>query len=370
MKILFDHQIYVNQKFGGISRYFNELAKMKSASLLVKQINPALFEVPKVVVKTDFFSRGIRFAKRKVGFGPVVISNAGFPKQAESILRAGDFDILHPTYYDTYFLEYTDKPFVLTVYDMIHEIYKEYFNVSDITSYNKKLLCDKASHIIAISEKTKQDLIDIFGIAEEKITVILLASDFKLILSSKPNNLQKLKKYILFVGNRAAYKNFYYPVMALADILKADSDIQLVCTGPAFSSDEVSFFSTLGIREQVFHIYLENDNELAWVYENAHVFIFPSLYEGFGFPLLEAFATNCPVISSDGGSLPEIGGDAVLYFNPKDIVGIREVALKAIYDEDTRAKLIENGTSRLKEFNWQKCREQTVEVYKKVLNLS
>ncbi|RZK26301.1 MAG: hypothetical protein EOO43_03225 [Flavobacterium sp.] len=141
MKILFDHQIYINQKFGGISRYFNELAKMQNATLIVEQINPALFEMPKVVVKMDFVSRGIRFAKRKVGLGPVVTQNAVFPKKAEDILRAGDFDILHPTYYDTYFLEYTDKPFVLTVYDMIHEIYKEYFNVSDITSYNKKLLC-------------------------------------------------------------------------------------------------------------------------------------------------------------------------------------------------------------------------------------
>lgn len=370
MKILFDHQIYINQKFGGISRYFNELAKMQNATLVVEQINPALFEMPKVVVKMDFVSRGIRFAKRKVGLGPVVTQNAVFPKKAEDILRAGDFDILHPTYYDTYFLEYTDKPFVLTVYDMIHEIYKEYFNVSDITSYNKKLLCDRASHIIAISEKTKQDLIDIFGIAEDKITVILLASDFKLVSSSKPDSLQGLKKYILFIGNRAAYKNFYYPVIALADILKADSDIQLVCTGPAFSSDEINFFSALGIREQVFHIYLENDNELAWVYKNAHVFIFPSLYEGFGFPLLEAFATNCPVISSDGGSLPEVGGDAVLYFNPKDITEIREAALKAIYDEDIRVRLVENGKLRLQEFNWQKCRAQTVEVYKKVLNLS
>lgn len=367
MKILFDHQIYVAQKFGGISRYFNELAKIQILDINVEQIDSALFEIPVPVVKTDIISRSIRFAKRKARF-KTQVKEIIFPSQPEAVLRSGEFDIFHPTYYDKYFLDYTNKPFVLTVYDMIHEIYKEYFNISDVTSYNKAILCEKASHIIAISERTKQDLIDIFNIPEEKISVVLLASDFENVNPVPPVRVQELKKYILFVGNRGTYKNFYYSVMAMVSILKNDSEIQLVCTGPAFSTDEIIFFTNLGIESKVIHIYMNNDNELAWAYRNAHLFIFPSLYEGFGFPLLEAFASGCPVISSNGGSLPEIGGEAALYFNPKNISEIKKCIHQGVYNEKLRVKLIENGRKRLSNFNWEKCRKETINVYNKVLS--
>jgi glycosyltransferase involved in cell wall biosynthesis len=370
MKILFDHQIYIAQKFGGISRYFNELAKTQDGNVFIEQIDPALFDIPEpVAVKTDIVSRSIRFAKRKAGLTHAV-KIAGFPEEVKQILNLGDFDIFHPTYYNPYFLEYTDKPFVLTVYDMIHEIYKEYFQISDATSYNKIILCHKAKHIIAISEKTKQDLIEIFGIPEEKISVILLASDFGKVSAIPPSNAEILGKYILFVGNRGAYKNFYYPIMAIADILKEDKDLQLVCTGNSFSAEEIVFFNSLGIGSQVIHVYMHNDNELAWVYQHAQLFIFPSLYEGFGFPLLEAFASNCPVVSSNGGSLPEVGGKGALYFNPKDISDIRNTVYQGIYNTGVRNMLIESGKDRLNNFSWQKCREETINVYNKVLSLS
>ena len=107
-----------------------------------------------------------------------------------------------------------------------------------------------------------------------------------------------------------------------------------------------------------------NDQELAWAYQHAELFIFPSLYEGFGFPVLEAFAKGCPVIASNGGSIPEVGGDGALYFNPKNIKEIREVAGQVLYNKALKKELVEKGAAVFKKFNWEKCRQQTIEVYR------
>jgi glycosyltransferase involved in cell wall biosynthesis len=276
------------------------------------------------------------------------------------------FDIFHPTYYDPYFLELIEKPYVLTVYDMIHEIYSEYFSPSDTVIKNKRILCEKADKIIAISQSTKNDLIDIFKLPEDKIYAIPLASNFNDVIPQKPSGTEALSDYILFVGLRSAYKNFYFSVIALSEILKNDKKLSLVCTGHEFSNEEINFFKNLKIENQVKHIYLQNDNELAWVYQHARLFIFPSLYEGFGLPLLEAFAKNCPVICSTSGSLPEVGGDAVIYFQPKNINEIQEAAHKAIYDNEVREELISKGQKQLSKFSWDKCRSQTIDVYNTV----
>jgi len=362
MKVLYDHQIFALQKFGGISRYFNEIMKMKNEEFEVENIDPVLFDRKEIQVKQDLFSRGERFIKRKLGvYKAEVVSE--FPIEVIDIFSKSNYDILHPTYYDPYFLEMNKKPFVLTVYDMIHEIYSEYFKIDDPTSRNKLLLCNKASKIIAISKKTKDDLVRVFDLPEDKVHVIPLASDFGNVVPIRPEGVANLNKYILFVGSRHAYKNFYYPMRALARILKADKDVSILCTGLKFTSDESQFFESLGIQSQMHHVFLQSDQELAWAYSNAALFIFPSLYEGFGFPMLEAFASGCPVISSTGGSLPEVGGDAAIYFDPKNIEEIQLAAQSVLYDSSVKEDLIRRGLHRYKEFSWTKCRLETAKVY-------
>lgn len=367
MRILYDHQIFVAQKFGGISRYYSEIMKLGDENIKISSIDPEFFTPKPLEFNTDLISRGSRFIKRKIG-----ITNqkqvTQFPENVVDLLTNGDFDVFHPTYYDPYFFDHTNKPFVLTVYDMIHEIYKEYFSLSDRTSQNKLLLCHKANQIIAISQKTKDDLLNLFNISEQKVHVIPLASNFHNVEPVEPKNSKSLKKYILFVGTRHIYKNFYFPLYALSELLKVDEHLQVLCTGHPFTNDELQFFKDLGVQDQVKHIYPHNDNELAWLYRNAALFIFPSLYEGFGFPMLEAFASGCPVISSTGGSLPEVGGDAALYFDPKCKIGIQEAAHKVLYSDSVRADLIAKGNLQYQKFSWRKCREETLSIYKKVLN--
>jgi len=368
MKVLYDHQIFVAQKFGGISRYFNELMQIKNDGVLIEKINPDLFISNEPELKYDLLSRGVRYVKRKAGLERKEVKK--FPEEAAIMFNKNGYDVFHPTYYDPYFLELNKKPFVLTVYDMIHEIYKEYFPMSDRVTHNKRLLCQKATQIIAISEKTKEDLVELFKIPTEKVHTIPLASSFDQVIPVQPANSENLTNYILFTGARGIYKNFYYSVIALADLLKADKNLQLLCSGHEFSHDELQFFKDLGIARQVYHIFLKNDQELAWAYQNAKVFIFPSLYEGFGFPMLEAFASKCPVVASTGGSLPEVGGKAALYFNPKSSKQIQDAAVKALYDNATRSDLIAEGEKQFKKYSWDKCRAETINVYNKSLCLN
>ncbi|UOG75943.1 glycosyltransferase family 4 protein [Hymenobacter tibetensis] len=362
MKVLFDHQIFVLQKFGGISRYFNEIMKMHSSEIDVMRVDPALFIEDQPVQKNNLLARGTRFLKRKIGASTQVHSRE-LPVKAEEQIRGDNFDLLHPTYYGDYFDRYTDKPFVLTVYDMIHEVYKENFSLNDPISHNKLVLCNKASMIIAISHKTKEDLVDIFGINEDKVHVTHLASDFNKIVAKRPNIPEGVNKYVLFVGNRGLYKNFYFMVMSLTSILKDDKSLHILCTGHPFTKEEQSFFKDFNIGSQIKSIYLEDDSELAWVYQNAELFIFPSLYEGFGLPLLEAFASECPVVSSTGGSLPEVGGDAALYFDPKNSLAIQDAVRSVLYDSSLKSDLINKGKKRFAEFSWDRCRAETLAVY-------
>jgi glycosyltransferase involved in cell wall biosynthesis len=367
MRVLYDHQIFTTQKFGGISRYFRELMKIQSESCIVKAINPAWF--PKTENQNNqpnIFFRGVKYLKRHAGINDKP-RQTYLPEEVMRIFKNAEYDLFHPTNYDPYFLNYVKSPFVLTVFDMIHEIYCDYFPISDNTSRNKRMLCEKAASIITISNNTKNDLISIFNIDKERIHAIQLASDFDKIVSVKPSGINGVDNYILYTGARWLYKNFYFTAISLADILKQDKTLQFLCTGIHFSKEELQFFKDLGIERQVKHIMLENDSELAWVYKNARVFIFPSLYEGFGFPMLEAFACDCPVVASSGGSLPEVGGDGALYFSPRDIRQIQDATNSVLYDSNLSASMIEKGRLQFQKFSWSECRAKTLEVYKSAI---
>lgn len=359
MKTLIDNQVFENQKFGGISRYFNELQRDN------KSIQKMELFVHKSPEKKNFYKRAQSKIKRTLSNEKLISPNKyDFYNQQ---LRDLQFDIFHPTYYDTYFIKQLRKPFVLTVHDMIHEKYAEYFGTSQ-DSFNKRVLCNSADKIIAISKSTKEDLIDIFNIKENKIEVIYHATTFNSIIDVNPNLEINGLRYILFTGNRSIYKNFLTFLIAVSPILKSNKNLNLLCTGPDFTKIERQWIKSLEIEDKVKSYFCTNDNELAYFYKNAECFVFPSLYEGFGFPLLEAFACECPVVTSPGGSLKEIAGDAAMYFDPKDILEIRQSINNVLSDETLKKELVVAGKKRLKDFSWDKCRKETKRVYEEVLN--
>ena len=366
MKILYDHQIFASQKYGGISRYFYELIREFDTMQDIET------NIPLVVSNNHYISdqkyvQYVDFLPNKHFRGKQKLFDLLNKPNSILKLKQQTFDVFHPTYYDPYFLNYIgSKPFVLTVYDMIHEKFSEMFLPTDITSQNKRLLVEKASKIIAISESTKKDLMELFGTDESKIEVVYLGNSMFPKLDTNLS-FEIPKKYMLFVGSRGGYKNFERFIKSVSGILDHDKKLSVVCAGGGkFTKSEMQLFSDLEIGEQVLQYNLDDDS-LAYFYKNTLAFIFPSLYEGFGIPVLESFACGCPLLCSNVSSLPEIAGDGACYFDPYSEESIKNAVLKVLEDNSLRDDLILKGTQRLKKFSWAQTAEQTKNIYEEVL---
>ena len=175
------------------------------------------------------------------------------------------------------------------------------------------------------------------------------------------------KKYVLFIGSRNIYKNFYFFVEAVATLLKKDKELYLICVGGGpFSGDEQAYFKHFGLENKIIH-FVVNDDTLTEVYKRAIALVYPSLYEGFGIPILEAFSCGCPVILSDKSSLPEIAGDAAIYFNPKDIKSMGDAIGNTLYNQELLEKLRQKGYNQLKKYTWEDCANKTISLYESLL---
>jgi glycosyltransferase involved in cell wall biosynthesis len=367
MKVLYDHQIFSTQIYGGVSRYFFELMKN------FENDNGIDYDLPLRYSNNHYLNKynDLKykpFFKNFTFRGKYRLINILNKNISKKLLIKRDYDIFHPTYYDPYFLNIlNNKPFVLTIYDMIHEIYPEMFSSKDETSKRKKLLAQKATKIIAISENTKKDIIRFFNIDEKKIEVIYLANSINPSKSIDDINIDLPKKYILFIGSRSIYKNFNLFIEAVSPLLIEDSELNVVCVGGGnFKEMEKEKFKKLNIINKIFQ-YAANDYILAYLYQKAIAFVFPSLYEGFGVPILEAFSCGCPVIASDASSLPEVAGDAAIYFDPTNKLSISSSIQKVVYDNNLRNQLIYKGYQRVKEFTWEKTAHQTKKIYEGIL---
>jgi len=390
MKILYDHQIFYRQNYGGVSRYFCELMNQFSTDLDISFILPLRFVqndnlslFPQLnkywsgrynrLYNNNFVSsvqKKIRFNALNFGLN-YVINNQG---ESVRLLKKQDFDVFHPTYYEPYFLKYLQKkPYVLTVYDMIHELFPEYFKSTDQTRVWKKQLIENAGVVIAISENTRQDIIKFTDVDPGRVQVIYLGNPFEHISSPEqvtpcPDSPVFGKPYLLFVGGRPAYKNFNFFIESVTEMLGKNEGLQVVCAGSLpFTHEEKKLFKKLNILDKVHHVKI-NDIILKNLYKNARAFIFPSLYEGFGLPVLEAFSCGCPAVISNSSSLPEIGSDGAFYFDPGDRESIISALETVLSNEKYREDLIKKGYRRLKDFSWELTAHKTKKMYESLMN--
>lgn len=366
VKVLFDHQCFVQQQYGGVSRYHYQLIKELNKLKDVKSILSLKYSNNFYINEDKSFEVKKFFPNHKFYFKRTILD---YINRLSTIpnLKKGDYDIFHPTYFGTYFLKHLNaKPFIVTVYDSIHEKYPEIINSIDRTLEYKKEIISKANLILAISNSAKNDLINIYKIPAEKIKVVYLAASINKNFALSKEQLSLPEKYILFVGNRDFYKNFKNFIQAIAPLLKEQKDLFLISAGGGgFSNDEIKYFRSMQIENKV--IYKNADDaSLATLYSNALAFIFPSLYEGFGIPALEAMNCDCPVIMSNTSSLPEVGGDAAFYFEPNDIEDIKNKIAKVIFDKELRKELIEKGKIQRSKFSFEKTAKETLEVYEKL----
>ena len=380
MKLLYDHQIFTWQNYGGISRYFCELMSQFDPDTGVDfrlalrySQNEHLHQNPQLnrfwTQRKDFFSDSRFFSalQKKIHIN---VLNHIFNNQRESIkqLKGQDFDLFHPTYYDPYFLKHLGKkPYVLTIYDMIHEIFPDAFDKNDLTRNRKKTLADNAKQIIAISDNTKKDIVKYLDIPEDKIQVIYLADSLSQMKNAEfsyvPGSIRVPKHYLLYIGNRSGYKNFSFLIDGLFPVLKKNADLHIVCAGGGyFSNSEKKMIRNMNMVTRIHH-YPADDATLQCLYKKAYAFIFPSLYEGFGIPVLEAFSFGCPAMLSSASSLPEVGGDSALYFDPLDRTSLTNAVERILSNGTLRKNLIIKGFERSKLFSWEKTASMTKKVY-------
>lgn len=354
MKILYDHQVFSWQKYGGISRYFYEIIKRIALSNHVyfyQGYNVNKYNLDEVQTYEKYFSKKkyeIAHTGRLYNF----INMIGL----KCFSKINKVDIYHPTYYKDYNLN--NGRMIVTVYDMIHELFSSEF-INDKTSERKRDLLLKADGIISISESTKKDLINIFNIPSEKIKVIYLANSLK---TEVKNNRLINEPYILYVGNRNGYKNFNDFLIAFSKT-KCKNDFKCVCFGGSrFLNEEITLINKLGLKNSI--IYKSgNDNILANLYKYAALFVYPSKYEGFGLPPLEAMYYETPVLASNTSSIPEIVDNAGVYFNPNSIEDMAEKIDKTLGDENLLNTLKQKGKEREKIFSWDKCAKETLNFY-------
>lgn len=386
MNILFDYQAIEMQKFGGVSHSFVELAcaikrdghnvcigvkessnEYLKESGLVEDFRPLGYRQKKWFGHEQYFHGEDRIKRWIINvFNYPMNPNLDF---CVKLLKRQNYDVFHPTYYDSYFLPYLkQKPFVLTVHDMMPELYPEYFQRDDFQIIQKKLLCPLANHIVVPSNKTKEDLIDILNINHEKITVIphgYRKGDY----CESESHLTIDFQYVLYVGQRNAYKNFDLFVKEFSKVSKDYPGVHLFCTGVPFDEVEKKLFAECGVVDKV-HQKFASEAELQYLYSHAITFVYPSDYEGFGMPILEAYANNCPVMLNNASCFPEVAGDAAIYFElGKGRDSDFYDKFKYLYEmsEDDRNQLLAKQEERLSLFSWEKAAESLIKVYESVI---
>lgn len=361
MKIFFDYQIFALQRYGGISRYFTELFRFLPE--VAAGIDPRICAPFHINAYLDPLVEGV--SGRRIP--PFRGQHRILPRLNRVASRICNSRFRPDIFHETYYAHLPQKvccPRVITVFDMIHERYPELF-----TGFDRKIAEIKAAavvradHVIAISEATKADVLEMLHLPERKITVIPLAASLEVPL--QPTRLVG-EPYLLYVGLRSPVKNFTGLLHAFAASPLLRSSCRLVCVGGGdFTAEEGRRLQELKVQDLVCHISAD-DGELAALYAYAEAFVYPSFYEGFGLPLLEAMRCGCPVACSRASSMPEIAGDAACYFDPEDEGSIRSVLEHIVEDSTFRGELVKRGCAREQLFSWKKCAEDTYSVYRKL----
>jgi glycosyltransferase involved in cell wall biosynthesis len=371
MKIAFDPQIFSLQPYGGISRYFVETATRLAALpdtevsvLAFAHLNAYLAAAPQGAVVGRSITVLPQSARSTLARVNVAL--------ARSWLARHPVDIVHETYYSPRPLSRSGKAkTVVTVLDMIHEKFPSLSAGSNRVMAEKRAAVERADHIVCISENTRRDLIECLGVAPERTSVVLLGFSLQVSIPMPPGPPPVLggSPYVLFVGKRGDYKNFVTLLRAYAASTNLRKDFLLVCFGDEpFNQAELNAARELGIGPDRLRHFRGNDDQLALFYRHAALFVYPSRYEGFGIPPLEAMSFDCPVVCSNTSSLPEVVGDAARTVDPDDADALR-LAMEAVLGEkDLADDLRRRGRRRVAMFSWDECARQTRAVYASLLS--
>lgn len=254
---------------------------------------------------------------------------------------------------------------MITVHDMIHELLPDEMLGSDNTAAIKRQAIERADHVICVSENTKLDLMRLYATPASKLSVVHHGFDqFVLNEIADPVAVIPGRSFLLYVGQRGGYKNFTSLLKAVSSSSRLLSDCDIVAFGgPKFTTAELELISSLGFTENQVSHKSGGDVLLGNYYSSARALVYPSLYEGFGIPTLEAMAHHCPVISSNTSSMPEVIGTAAEYFDPTDTDDMCRAIEAVVYSDSYIKSLVSAGAERITAFSWDKCTKETLDVY-------
>lgn len=275
----------------------------------------------------------------------------------------------NPTHYSPLFL---NCPQIITVLDVSYKYFPELFKKKDLYKLNLwgKASLKRANGVITISQSSKDDIIKEYKVSPSKITVIHPGiKEMKASYMNKQDLFDKynLKNpYILFVGTLQPRKNIVRLIEAFSKLLMENIDLVVIGRKGWHFGEILKAPHDYGISDRVHFLENVTDEELPSFYKNAQLFCLPSLYEGFGLPVLEAMKYGCPVITSNVSSLPEAGGDAVEYVDPESVENIASKLKKVLKDKKLREKMVKRGHEQVKKFSWEKSAHEVMRVFEDI----
>lgn len=356
-----DEQIFAVQEYGGISRMFAELAEqfirdpemgVSLEALNAPVINHYVLDDP--------------LLRQWLAVRPARSHIQALAYYFLHRRRRGPVDVVHGSFYlPRGLVDHPGVPKVMTVHDMIPELLPHTRRRLDFLTLKRRYV-EKVDHIICVSEWTKADLLRIFGPIDTPITVVHHGVDQ--IFRPGGESLRGFPdSYLLHVGNRGSYKDGDTLVRAFAGIHREYPDLRLVLVGGGgLTKAERALIEELGVSGKVMQASLP-ESDMPSAYSHAAACVFPSRYEGFGLPALEAMACGTPLILSRSSSLPEIGGEAARYFTPGDPDELQVMIIDLLEDPSCTAALVQAGRNRAASFTWRRAAQETAAVYERAI---
>lgn len=363
IRVLFDHQVFSLQNYGGITAYYEWLLpKLKKYSVVYKLpiLVSSNYHISKI--KQHFYINvSDNVVKKYLKYVYFLINSA----YTTLLMKFIDYDIYHATYYEPSFLRFLgNKKLVITIYDCAYEEMGSSQSWTKRIIENRRKLIERADRIIAISNDVKKDIVKYYGTDPNKIRVTYLFSPLGNKKIKKRLNRKNGNKYILYIGTREFNKNFIRFVQAYKKLNDEYQDVKLLCLGGGkFTDTEIKLFNKLEISDRVDWKYFASDNDTIKYLQNALIFVYPSLKEGFGIPLLNAFACGCPVVASDIPVFKEIAEGAFVPFKPVSVENMYVAMSRVIGNKINIKKYITNGYLCVKKYSIDRLASETSKLY-------
>jgi mannosyltransferase len=337
VKIIYDDIIYSLQRGGGISLYWSQLE-----TYLNQDIHLLYSGYEKNIFLPEF--KGKKIIKNNMLLFERYKNVRSFEKEPF---------IFHSSYYR--YCKNTNVVNITTVHDFTYEFFRRDVK-STMHKIQKKAAVENSKAIICNSENTKKDFLFFYPNYEGLVKVIYLgfSNDYCHLNITRKHN-------VIFIGGREGYKNFEYAVKVVHEL--PNLNLQII-GGGELKKQEIALLEKYVPNRYEYYRSLSN-KELNIKYNEAKFLLYPSLYEGFGVPVVEAQATGCPVVCCGVSSLPEVAGEAAIYISGKDIENDLRI-ISGLEDRDYYCCIVEKGFNNCKRFSWKKCAEQTQEFYQKI----